>query len=114
MKKTGGYIGCSKGRDYSASFPIRYIPKKFSDNEKSEASPSPLTNRSIYGKKLSSLDSNENREEFLSAGVQTPIGGRSFAPRADFQAQEGRLNDFINCDTEMGMISNAGFCCCLK
>lgn len=91
MKKTVGNIGCSKGRDYSASFPIRYIPKKFSENEESEASSSPLTNRLIYGKKLSS--------------VQTPIGGRNFAPRADFQAQEGRLNDFINCDAEMGIMT---------
>ncbi|KAK4439665.1 Kinesin-like protein KIN-14F, partial [Sesamum alatum] len=37
VKRKSGIICCAKGRDYSSSFPVKYIPNKSSKNEANEA-----------------------------------------------------------------------------
>ncbi|KAL0306220.1 UNVERIFIED_CONTAM: hypothetical protein Sradi_6039300 [Sesamum radiatum] len=37
VKRKSGIICCAKGRDYSSSFPVKYIPNKSSNNEAREA-----------------------------------------------------------------------------
>lgn len=93
-----GIISCSRGRDYSNSVPVRYIPKKSLENKEPEAasySPSNgLGDVKIHNS--NSLESNGKRFE-LSKSEHTSCSTRSFVLGSKVRNQnENAINNISN------------------